>query len=111
MQVTTPETVETVQYDDATWVMETGPNAKGYYRITRMADGYKRVVYAHGSHLKFQPEPADVMEVVDALYGVYLNQHGNAGDAEVATVKALETLGWGYVRAYHAASHTASAHR
>jgi hypothetical protein len=98
----------TVQYDTHTWTVEAGPNAMGYYRLSRTDTDYPHTAYVHGNDLTFQPEAADVLAVVDALYRVYLNRDENWPlPAAEATMTALETLGWDHDRAYRAATHVA----
>src|ERR1044072_2412193 len=93
----------TVQYDAHTWTVEAGPNALGYYRLSRTDTEYPHTAHVHGNEITFQPEAADVLAVVDALYMVYLNREGNVAEAIVATSNALETLGWNFNRASRAA--------
>jgi len=97
----------TAQYDGHAWNVETGPNALGYYRLSRTDTNYPHTACVHGNDLTFQPEASEVLTVVDALYTVYLTREGDADGAENATRTALMTLGWNDNRAYRAAAHVA----
>lgn len=100
----------TVQYDAHTWTIEAGPNAMGYYKLSRTGTEYPHISYVHGDDITFEPEAADVLAVVDVLYAAYMDRESNRPQATVATMTALETLGWDHDRAYRAATHVAYAH-